>query len=230
MKPSIVATILCSAALACALPAQALTIAPADRGNINELVSNLGVPPSSLTLNPDDTNVSAAALSTIGGSITTRGYAWFAIPDAVTDASAVTLKVDVVPLGTGSVSFQLFSIEHGFADFQVAYSGTPTAPGQALLQDLHDGDLYLDSVTLDASGSMIGASFALSASAVAAVNAAHGGYFGIGFSGGGTLARIEFMNPVLEVTAAVPEPSSWMLAGIGLLAAGLRVRQARGRA
>lgn len=229
MKPFILVPALGGiVALACSLPAHALTIAPADRGSINELVSRLGVPPSSLTLNPDDTNVSAAELSTVGGSITTRGYAWFDIPDAVTDATAVTLKVDVVPLGSGTVSFQLVSIEHGFADFQVAYAGAPTDAGRALLQDLHDGDVYLDSVTLDASGSMIGASFALSASAVAAANAAHGGRIGIGFTGGGTLARIEFMNPVLDVATAVPEPSSWLLTAVGLLAAARRLRRTRG--
>jgi hypothetical protein len=226
MKPFILVPALGGiVALACSLPAHALTLAPSDQGNISEVDSRLGVPPSVLTLNPDDTNVSVASLSTVGGSVTRRGYVWFDIPDAVTDASAVTLKVDVVALGAGSISFNLVSVEHGFDDFQVALSGPPTTAGTDLIFDLSNGDSYLAPVTLDASTSLIGASFALSASAVAAVNAAHGGRFAIGFTGLGSLASLEFIHPVLEVTTAVPEPSSWLLGSIGLLAAVVRWRR-----
>lgn len=219
--------VLSALAACCALaaPAQALTLLPADSGNVTEQISAVSIIPSTLTHNPIDTNVSAAALSVKGGTITTRGYALFAIPDSLGEATAVTLKVDVVPLGIGPVGFTLMSVEHTFADFQVAYSGDPTAPGEALLQDLGDGATYHPYFSLMADSSIIGGTFALSPAAVAALNAARGGYFGIGFSGGGSLARIEFMNPSLLVTA-VPEPATWLLAAGGLLLVGARARRA----
>lgn len=221
MKTSVLASTLCGlAVLACPLPAHALALAitAADQGNVSRL-SSTGTP-AVIRHTTFDTNVSAAELSLAGSSVTTRGYAWFAIPDGLPDAASVTLKAFVAPLGSGPVSFSLVSIERPFGDFQVGYAEVPSPEGEALLEDLRDGDLYHGPVSIPVGGSLPGGSFALSASAVAALNAARGGWFGIGFTGGGTAARIEFFNPVLEV-AVVPEPASWMLGMLGLLSLGL---------
>lgn len=224
---------LCALALACALPAwaHADTLDTADQGKVTRAAIGL----TTITLDAAAAEASLSTAAFKGASSQTRSFAWFAVPDSVQPYASVTLSLTVnqqAEAADGHLS--VHALASSFADFQTSFSGPATPERNALFEDLADGDEYAGAAAVAGDGERL--SFVLGPQALAALNAARGGYFGLGFEGNGgqivvpgspisVSGTLVLSGITLEVTA-VPEPQSWALLGLGALgtAAALRRR------
>ncbi|TAL15203.1 MAG: PEP-CTERM sorting domain-containing protein [Aquabacterium sp.] len=226
---------LCALALACALPAwaHAATLDTADQGKVTR--ASIGLTTIALDATATQTGLNTAAFK--GASSETRSFAWFAVPDSTQPYASVTLSLTVNQQAeAGAGHFSVHALVSSFADFQTSFAGAATPERSALFNDLADGDEYAAATAVAGDGERL--SFVLGPQALAALNAARGGYFGLGFEGDGgqivipgvpfdTSGTLVLSGIQLEVTA-VPEPQSWAMLGLGALcAAGAARRRAR---
>lgn len=220
-KSQVLASLLFVAATLGTLPVSALTLVPLDQGTIREVHSRSTV---SLTHDPSSTGLLVFTNNSGSAGASSRGYALFSIPSGPLsfDGAVLHLNANVdAPNYSGTTPVQLWDVTTPPSFFARAFvsSGSPidrTWLELAAYGDLSRGVAYA-SASLDTGAST--PLLPLSAGALAALNAARGGIFAIGFTGSSrfhtTLDGLQ-----LQLTR-VPEPSSavmWLAGCAGIVA------------
>jgi PEP-CTERM motif len=230
-------------------PAAAETLTPFDSGQVTQVVHYLAPigPPAAEALVHDPGSTAMYLENSIfchyqkceaSDTVRTNAYALFQVPMVLGSIASVELRFDLQQFGTDNVTglpmvleWQVWDLGSPPADFQQAYTGSPTAPGLALLSDLASGIEYASSSS-QGSGAV---SLMLAGAAWEALAAARGGSFGIGFTvpyryhnmRGTATASLSDLQLVITT---VPEPGTtgMLLLGLGAVAAVGRQRASPG--
>lgn len=209
--------------LLCGQPATALTIAPIDQGSMDRVSSLIGV-----VIQHDASNTAMAVLSGNTGSIFSarRSYLLFDIPAGLDPSGGAVLRLTSILPATPSFGGQLafHDIVSAAAEFAQDHDGIAALPVQALFSDLGSGALYGNAGPPSGTHPVV---VQLTGQSLLDLQAARGGVFGIGISGGSFLSLPVGLSDATLDVSPVPEPATPALLLAGAAAMWLTGRLGR---